>query len=138
MKRITVIATSVLLAASAFSLTACDTGDSGTTENKGSSTGVLNDSNEAKDVTLLGLDNQGFGLSAAKIKVVNSSSKTSDYIIEINAESKDGKKQYDTTTALVSNIKPGQSTVDTSAIFTKKIPSDAVLVLGSVDRSESL
>jgi len=136
MNRITTTVVASLIAVSAFGLTACDT-DTGT-EGKNASTGVLNDTDEAKDVTIKGLVNEGFGISSVKIEVTNSSSKTSDYIIEVSAESKDGSKQYDTTTALVNNIKPDQSTTDTSAMFTKKIPADAVLVLGSVDRSESL
>ena len=124
----------VVVGAGIVTMTGCEV-DS--TDTKGS-TGVFNNTDEAKDVTLQGIDHQGFGITAAKIKVVNSSTKASDYTIEVSIESKDGKKQYDTSMAFVSNIKPGQSTIDTSAIFTKKIPADAVLVLGSVDRTESL
>ena len=132
------LAIGVLVSVAMMGATACEVEESGGTEGKNASTGVLNDSDEAADVTLQGLSNEGFGISAAKLKVTNSSSKTSDYSVEVSAESKDGKKLYDTTMTYIDNVKPGQSTVDTSALFTKKIPADAVLTVGSVDRSESL
>jgi len=76
-------------------------------------------------------------LDEAEVTVTNSSSKTSDYSIEVSAENASGSKQYATTFMYIENVKPGQTRTD-STMLDEQVPDDAVITVVDVDRSESL
>lgn len=116
-------------------LTGCGSTDTGNTDDGG--TGVLNDADEAQDVVKVQRKDEKYLGTTVVVTVKNSSAKTSDYLIEVTAENASGSKQYDSTTVIIDNVKPDQ-TATGDGIFTKKIPDDAKIEVGSVDRSESL
>jgi hypothetical protein len=77
------------------------------------------------------------GIRYETITVVNHSSKRSDYIVDVAAQSADGKTQYDTGTALINNVDPSQTASD-KVMFTNRIPAGAKVVLKTVERTASL
>ena len=89
----------------------------------------------SKDVSNLAIaDPDAIGIRYVSAKVTNNSSKRSNYFIEVAIESADGKTQIDTTTLVVSNLEPGQSTDTKSPATTKDVPADAKVTLKSVTR----
>lgn len=121
-----------------FGVSACDTDTGSDGSNTGNGgTGVLNDEDEAQDVVKVERKDERFLGTTAVVTVKNSSEKTSDYMIEVTAESPNGSKQYESTTVLIDNVKPGQ-TADGDGLFVEKVPQDAKITVGSVDRTESL
>jgi len=77
------------------------------------------------------------GIRYETVTVVNHSSKRSDYVIDVAEQSADGKTQYDTGTALINNVDPGQTASD-KVMFTNHIPAGAKIVLKTVERTASL
>jgi hypothetical protein len=77
------------------------------------------------------------GVRYEKITVVNHSSERSDYMIDVAVQSPDGKTQYDTGSAYITNVDPGQTAID-KVMFTKDIPAGAKAVLKTVERTASL
>jgi len=77
------------------------------------------------------------GIRYETITVLNHSSKRSDYLIDVAVQSADAKTQYDTGTALINNVDPGQTARD-KVMFTKHIPAGAKIVLKTVERTSSL
>jgi hypothetical protein len=77
------------------------------------------------------------GIRYETVTVVNHSSKRSDYVIDVAVQSADGKTQYDTGTALINNVDPGQTASD-KVMFTNHIPAGAKIVLKTVERTASL
>lgn len=71
------------------------------------------------DVTLTSCSADDLGFFQALAKVTNHSSKRSNYIIEIAFDSKDGKTQLDTTSVIVNNLEPGQSSNQKGGTLTK-------------------
>lgn len=67
-----------------------------------------------------------YGSSEVPVTVTNTSSDTQTFFVTIVAESPDGSVQYDSTTVVTSDLKPGQSATET-AYFTEEVPADAVL-----------
>ena len=72
----------------------------------------------------------------ATVSVLNHSSKTSNYLIEITAVSPDGSKQYGGTYVSVGGLEPAQ-TADAKAMFSSELPADAVLKAKKVTRYAS-
>jgi len=69
------------------------------------------------------------------ITITNSSSKRSNYVITVVAESADGKTRFDEALVLVNDLEPGQKSVE-KAQFTKDgIPATAKVVLKEVQRT---
>ena len=77
------------------------------------------------------------GIRYETVTVVNHSSKRSDYVIDVAVQSADGKTQYDTGTALINNVDPGQTASD-KVMFTNHIPAGAKIVLKTVERTAAL
>ena len=77
------------------------------------------------------------GIRYETVTVVNHSSKRSDYVIDVAVQSADGKTQYDTGTALINNVDPGQTAGD-KVMFTNHIPAGGKIVLKTVERTASL
>ena len=76
------------------------------------------------------------GWASAPVTVVNNSSGRSDYMITVVLESADGSTQIDSAYATVTNLEPGQKTVQT-AQFTKAAPVGAKLKVTEVQRTSS-
>lgn len=91
------------------------------------------------DVTLGKLKNDGFGLGEVGVIVTNHSSKRSNYVIDVAIESADGKDQYGTGTALVTDLDPGQRTRTTATMtgLPKHVPASAKIILKTVQRNEA-
>jgi hypothetical protein len=70
------------------------------------------------DVAITGCSADSLGDLQATVKVTNHSSGRSNYVIGIAFDSKDGKTQLDTTTVLVNNLDPGQSSNQTGTTLT--------------------
>ena len=66
----------------------------------------------------------------------NHSSKTSNYIVDVTADSADGTTQIDSGTAAANDLAPGQST-DQTAQFTKALPAGATCKVANVTRYAS-
>lgn len=77
------------------------------------------------------------GFYAAKLTVVNHSSKTSDYTVEVGLTSADGTTKYDTMLANVQNLAPGQSSPQTAQSLTSGVPAGATCKVDTVDRFAS-
>jgi len=60
-------------------------------------------------ITACGLPNNEFLGPEATVKITNSSSKPSNYLVQLGFLSADGATQYDTSNAIVSQLAPGQS-----------------------------
>ena len=69
--------------------------------------------------------------------VTNSSSKRSNYLIDLSIESPDGAAQYDTSIASVNNLEPGQTAAVTGLPITKEVPADAIVTIKTVTRLAS-
>lgn len=78
------------------------------------------------------------GYYSAKLTVVNHSSKTSDYTIEVGLVSADGATKYDTMDASVQNLAAGQSSPQTAQSITSDVPAGAVCKIDTVDRFASV
>ena len=108
-------------------------GGSVTTVSKG-----LGTKDASGDVSELALaEPDAIGIRYVTAKVTNNSSKRSNYIVEVSIESADGKTQIDTTTVVVNNLEPGQSTDAKTPATTKDVPADATVTLKSVTRLAS-
>lgn len=79
------------------------------------------------------------GVSYIHIPVTNDSSKASSYMISIAVESADGATQYETTTAFLDSVEPGQSASAESMIAwgSDGAPADATVRVTKVDRTAS-
>jgi hypothetical protein len=105
--------------------------------NSGVSQGVASQ-NATGDVTLGPVQAaDALGIRYETVTVFNHSSKRSDYMIDVAVQSADGKTQYDTGTALINNVDPGQTASD-RVMFTNHIPAGAKIVLKTVERTASL
>jgi hypothetical protein len=77
-------------------------------------------------------------LTVARGTVTNHSSKASNYIITVAFESGGGATQYDTGTAFVNRLEPGQSTSFEAVSFqSEPPPTDTRCRLSEVDRFAS-
>ncbi len=74
------------------------------------------------------------GFRAVTVTVTNSSSKRSNYMIDLSIESPDGATQYDTTFAWVIDLEPGQVTTVHALPITKAIPENAIVKINTVSR----
>lgn len=100
-----------LLGTGAVIVLACG-GGAAVNTNSGSSGVTSKGSSDAKaDVALTtcAMASNTFEGPEAALKITNNSSKPSNYIIEVAFVSKDGATQYDTGTAAVNGLAPGQS-----------------------------
>lgn len=80
----------------------------------------------------------GFSIDVP-VTAKNSSSKRSDYIVSLSLESADGSTQYDTATALLENVEPGQTATDTASFLKQsKLPPGAKIVIKEVQRTASV
>jgi hypothetical protein len=79
------------------------------------------------------------GIAHVIMTVTNHSSKPSNYLIDVAVNSADGKTQLDTATALVSNLDPGQRSVQDLVFssLTKAQAKTALVTLKSVFRTAS-
>lgn len=88
------------------------------------------------DVKITKCGHDQFGDLDAKVKITNSSSKASDYVITIAFESQDGKQQIDTGTAFVDSLQPGQSSIQ-DAGGTKAYKRPFKCVLSDAQRTQA-
>jgi len=96
----------------------------------------LGDTNEVKDVTINSCEiDPTLGWVTVKVTAVNSSSKRSNYNIEIGVTSKDGATRYGVAYVGVQNVEPGQ-TASGDGSLTEKLPDGAEFIckVDSVDR----
>lgn len=138
----------IVAAACSLLLAACDVSSGGSNSQppqaanpNGQGNSVWSDADEAQDVTGTKLTcKTQFGSQDCTVTftIVNHSTKTSDYDIEYNIESKDGSKQYSSSFIFVTGLRPGQSKTERDWV-TDHIPdpSSARIVVTSGDRSES-
>jgi hypothetical protein len=91
----------------------------------------------ADDVTIGACTNDPtIDIGSAQVTITNHTSKASNYIVEVTANSPDGKTQIDSGTAAANNLAPGQSTTQT-AQFSKSIPAGSVCKAANVTRYAS-
>jgi len=91
----------------------------------------------AADVTIVSCENDDtLDIGQPKVKILNHSSKPSNYIVAIKVESPDGKTLYDTAQASAENVANGQST-EVEGYMGKAIPPGAVCKVGEVTRYAS-
>lgn len=91
----------------------------------------------AADVALGACSNDStLNLGEAQVTITNHTSKTSNYLVTIAADSADGKTQIGTGNASAENLQAGQSTT-VKAQFTEAIPAGAVCKVAQVDRYAS-
>ena len=124
-----------------IAVVASNSGSGGSTTASKSSAQTLSTNTKnppAADVTVnsCALDSTT-GFYAAKLTVVNHSSKLSDYTIEVSLLSADGATKYDTMLANVTKLAPGQSSPQTAQSVTSGVPAGAVCKVASVDRFAS-
>lgn len=91
----------------------------------------------AADVDISSCQADSMGQLEAVLTVTNSSSKPSDYFIEVVFESKDGSTQLDSTFASVENLAPGQR-AETTALSFKDAPADFTCRVIDVNRMASI
>src|SRR5262245_16247242 len=79
------------------------------------------------------------GVSYITIPVTNNASGRSNYFIEVAIESADGATQYETTSAFLSGVEPGQSASAQGMVAwgTEPAPSDATVRVTTVQRTAS-
>jgi hypothetical protein len=79
------------------------------------------------------------GMVHMAVSFHNTSSKRSDYYVDLALQSADGKTQYDTTIATAENVEAGQNAHD-DAVFLEgdNAPAGAVVVVKSVQRTASI
>jgi hypothetical protein len=106
---------------------------SGGSNNVSSGLGTADASADVTDVSV-GATNL-IGDTPVQVTVVNNSSGRSNYVIDLAAESADGGTQYDTTTAIVDNLDPGQTTTVDAIPFTTALPDGAVVKVKTVQRN---
>ena len=102
--------------------------------------GIDGDENEIADVGAPVMDAPDLiGVSYIHIPVTNNSSKASNYWIDVAVESADGATQYETTTALLNDVQPGQSATAEGMIAwgSTGAPADATVRITKVDRTAS-
>jgi hypothetical protein len=137
-KRTWIIATVLLLIGAGIAGGSNSSTSSGGSGNSGVSSG-LGANDASGDVTDVQIGSPDIlGLRSVTLQVTNHSSKRSDYVIDLSVESADGATQYDTTTALVNNVEPGQTANPDAFPLTKRIPDDAVVKVKTVERTASL
>jgi hypothetical protein len=79
----------------------------------------------------------GFSIDVP-INVTNHSSKRSDYFIDVALVSADGATQYDTASALIQNLEPGQKSSDKASFLkVNKMPVGATIQIKSIQRTAS-
>jgi hypothetical protein len=76
------------------------------------------------------------GVTYPKVTVKNNSSKASDYMITVVAESADGGTKYDETSVFITALQPGQSMTE-EGMFTNELPSGAICKVTEVQRTAS-
>lgn len=76
------------------------------------------------------------GMTYPKVTVKNNSSKASDYMITVVAESADGSMRYDSTPVFITALGPDQ-TMTEEGIFTNELPAGAVCKVTEVQRTAS-
>lgn len=99
----------------------------------------LGSKDASADVTeaqIIRSDDEYLPIDEVSVRVTNNSSKRSDYFVDVAVESPDGSTKIDSTTIMVMNLEPGQSTVE-KGMITKEIPADAVAKIKSVQRTAS-
>jgi len=74
------------------------------------------------------------GMTYPKVTVKNNSSKPSDYLITVVAESADGATRYDSTPVFITALGPDQ-TMTEEGIFTNELPAGAVCKVTEVQRT---
>lgn len=129
----------VAAAASGSSDAGSSGGDKGSSDSASSDSGSTDtgDANEVKDVKISSCGKDEAGFVKADVSVTNSSSKASDYIIEVTFTSKDGKTQVGTGNTFIQNLAPGQTKNDSAnSLETTDIEFDCTI--SKVDRTESL
>lgn len=96
-------------------LLAC--GGGATTSGGGSEATAPKEEPGLKDVTITScaVSTNEFIGPEAKLKITNNSSKPSNYLITVAFNSPDGATQYDTGSASVSNLAPGQTAEETAS-----------------------
>lgn len=94
-------------------------------------------SQDASGDISIGSTKTEFGTTTVQIKAKNQSEKRSDYFVSVAVESADGKTQYDTSTAVISNVDPGQ-TATGDAMFMKDFPKGAKVVVKEVSRTSAV
>jgi hypothetical protein len=126
----------VALGASIASGSSSDDAASGDSSSSGEK--AVGAANEASDVKIKSCSKDDtFDWAEAQLKVTNSSSKASDYSIEVTFTSKDGKTQLGTGVTFISNLAPGQ-TKNEKVSNTEEVSGKFTCKVTSVDRSESL
>jgi hypothetical protein len=75
-----------------------------------------------------------------KVVITNSSSKRSDYIVDLALESADGTMEYETTPVVVDGLEAGRTTTRTASFVSVnvKLPKTAKVVMKSVERTSSV
>ena len=95
---------------------------------------VRGDAKETSDVRLVKCANDSIGYPTATLAVTNSSSKASNYLIEVSFESKDGKTKFATGNAVVQGLEPGQTTQEEASAL-KELPAGSYTCrVSDVDR----
>ena len=89
-------------------------------------------SDDVLDFSCKGPDALGF--STVTVKVMNHSSKASDYFVTITAQSADKSTKYDDTIVMILNLAPNQ-TMTEEGMFTNELPSGAVCTVTEVQRT---
>ncbi|TXH40964.1 MAG: hypothetical protein E6Q90_12760 [Actinobacteria bacterium] len=138
------IALIALLAVGGTVASASDSGTSsedatGSSQDSDSGSKETGESDEVDDVKISSCSLESLlNLPEATIKVTNNSEKASDYMIEITFQSKNGKEQFGTGDAFISNLKPGQSKTEKVTGLDEVNASTFTCEVSSVDRMESL
>lgn len=134
--------TALLVLVTALGLSSCtplaDTSDSGSADGSGSGVSQgLGAQNAAADVQLgIVRAPDVLGIRYEKVSVYNTSSERSDYSINVAIESANGRVQYDTGFAYITNVEPGQRASE-KVMFSKPVPGGARVVLKEVQRTAS-
>jgi hypothetical protein len=76
------------------------------------------------------------GVTYPEVTVKNNSSKASDYLITLVAESADGSTKYDETSVFIFDLQPNQSMTE-KGMFTNELPSGAICKVTEVQRTAS-
>lgn len=87
----------------------------------------------AQDVTLGALEARPYSGQQVPITVLNTASAHVTYSVTVAASSPDGTLQYDTASAYISDLAPGQQGSD-AAMFLDELPPDAVITVVDVSR----
>jgi len=105
-------------------------------------TGVGSDNSETSppegDVDLKGCGVDSSGQLKATIAVVNSSSKSSDFVISVLFQATDGETLIDTATATVNGLPPNQSSTADAVSGKPDPPADALCTIEKVSRRDHI